>query len=271
MDGAASGGAAGIQSLAMRRLLIVPAAGLGSRLNSPVPKVLVPVGGRPMLDRLIELSAPFVQAIAVVAHPSFSAAVGSHLDRTRGSGLLYGVVEQPSPTGMLDAIMAAAPMVSADQPDSVWILWGDQVAVLPQTMARLAEVMSRQPAPPLAFPTVAASDPYIHFPRDASGRITGVLQRREGDTMPADGESDIGLFAMSRQTYERRLPEYAAVASPGRGTRERNFLPFIPWLAALDDVETFPCTDPREARGINTPEDLREVEAWLQSRRPPAP
>ena len=54
---------------------------------------------------------------------------------------------------------------------------------------------------------------------------------------------------------------------PGRGTGERNFLPFIPWLAGRKPVVTFPCTDPMEALGINTPEDLQQVEAWLRSRR----
>ena len=254
----------------MRRLLIVPAAGLGSRLNAGMPKVLVPVNGRPMIDRLIELAAPFVQAVTVVAHPSFSAVVGAHLDRTRGSGLLYGVVEQPAPTGMLDAIMAAAPMVKGDQPDSVWIVWGDQVGVLPTTLRRMAEATVGDPAPALALPTVETSDPYIHFVRDASGRIVDVLQRREGDAMPAQGETDMGVFALSAQSYHSSLPEFAAQAGPGRGTGERNFLPFVPWLAAREHVVTVACTDPREARGINTPEDLAAAEEWLAARQPPA-
>jgi bifunctional N-acetylglucosamine-1-phosphate-uridyltransferase/glucosamine-1-phosphate-acetyltransferase GlmU-like protein len=183
---------------------------------------------------------------------------------------LYGVVEQPSPTGMLDAIMAASPMVGGDQPDRVWVLWGDQVGVLAETMTRLAEAESREPAPALVFPTVESDDPYIHIVRDASGRIADVLQRREGDSMPPHGESDMGLFALSRHAYEQYLPAYAAQVQPARGTGERNFLPFVPWLASRDVVVTVPCSDPREARGINTPDDLRAAEEWLRTRRQPA-
>jgi len=53
---------------------------------------------------------------------------------------------------------------------------------------------------------------------------------------------------------------------PGTTTGERNFLPFVPWLAQRRLVATFPCTDPMEAVGINTPDELRQVEAWLRSR-----
>jgi hypothetical protein len=106
-------------------------------------------------------------------------------------------------------------------------------------------------------------EPYIHFDRDRSGRIARVLQRREGDTMPARGESDMGLFALSRRAFVDLLPEYARAASPGAGTHERNFLPFIPWAAARAGVSTFPCENPMEAIGINTPEELAAVEAYL--------
>ena len=53
----------------------------------------------------------------------------------------------------------------------------------------------------------------------------------------------------------------------GRGTGERNFVPFVPWLAQRAEVVTFPCTDEREAVGINTPEELRMMEAWIGARR----
>jgi hypothetical protein len=31
-------------------------------------------------------------------------------------------------------------------------------------------------------------------------------------------------------------------------------------------VTTIPCTDPREAIGINTPEELQHLERWLRER-----
>jgi hypothetical protein len=49
--------------------------------------------------------------------------------------------------------------------------------------------------------------------------------------MPEEGESDMGLFAMTRETFELDLQDYARDVPAGSGTGERNFLPFVPWLA----------------------------------------
>src|SRR5687767_7809204 len=100
----------------MRRLLVVPAAGLGSRLRASSPKALVQVNGRPMLDHLFDLCRPFVDAAAVIAHPSFSRAIDEHVGPWRRQFAVH-VFEQPLPTGMLDAILLARPAVAAERPD----------------------------------------------------------------------------------------------------------------------------------------------------------
>lgn len=237
-------------------MLIVPAAGAGTRLGGDVPKILVPVAGRPMIDHLVDLYRPFATRVVVVAHPSFSA-------RLRGP---FEVVEQRERTGMLDAVRLGAPVVEALRPDEVWITWGDQVGVLPRTAARLAEAMASIERPAAALPTVRRRDPYIHFERDAAGRLLSVRQRREGDTMPPQGESDMGLFALTLAAFQNELPLYAESVARGSGTGERNFVPFVPWLAQRAPVVTFPCADEREAIGINTPEELRLMEDWMVTR-----
>jgi bifunctional N-acetylglucosamine-1-phosphate-uridyltransferase/glucosamine-1-phosphate-acetyltransferase GlmU-like protein len=250
----------------MTRLLIVPAAGLGSRLHAAAPKVLVPVAGRPMLDHLLERFEPYVDHVVLVAHPSFAARVAGHVTAVWGSRIAADVTEQPAPTGMLDALLTPAAIVARHAPGRVWSVWCDQVGLLPDTLERLARAEETDPPPALVFPTVRQEPPYIHLERDAGGRIRAVRQRREGDAMPEVGESDIGLFSLSHEAYTRHLPEFARSPLPGSGTGERNFLPFIPWLAARARVDTIHATDPREATGINTPEDLHTVECWLMAR-----
>ena len=242
-------------------MLIVPAAGLGSRLGGSVPKLLAPVNGRPMLDHLLELHSG-VERVAVVVHPTAEAAVR---ERTRGHVDLF---VQPEPTGMLDAILLARPAVVAHRPRRIRVTWCDQIGIHPSTINRLTA--ATEPSdPPLVLPTCHRTQPYIHFDRATDGRILRVLQRREGDAMPLVGESDAGLFDLSRQAFLDWLPEYARTVPAGNGTGERNFLPFIPWLSSRAPVVTFPCRDQEEAIGVNTPEELRLIEGYLRERARP--
>jgi bifunctional UDP-N-acetylglucosamine pyrophosphorylase / glucosamine-1-phosphate N-acetyltransferase len=244
----------------MQRLLIVPAAGLGSRLGGSAPKLLALVNGRPMLEHLLEMYLG-VDRVAVVVHPMAVDAVGRLL------GAAADVFVQEQPTGMLDAILLARPAVETHEPRRVLITWCDQIAIHPRTIARLIEATAPPADPPLVLPTCLQPDPYIHFERDGEGTIRRVLHRREGDSMPATGESDAGLFDLSRRAFLDWLPEYARSVDAGSGTGERNFLPFIPWAAARAAVTTFPCLDPEEAIGVNTPADLARVERYLRERR----
>ncbi len=83
--------------------------------------------------------------------------------------------------------------------------------------------------------------------------------------MPPVGESDMGLFSLSPDAYFHLLPEFGRETTQARGTQERNFLPFVPWLASRGrTVLTFPSTNGMEAIGVNTPEDRRRLEAYLK-------
>jgi len=246
-------------------ILIVPAAGSGSRLKTATPKFLVAVNGRPMLDRLIDLYVPHVSRVVLIVSPTSAEEARR---RAAASLVAMDVEVQEEPTGMLDAVLLAYNRVRASDAHRVWVTWCDQVAIDPRTVARLSELSSLPDAAPVVMPTVMRANPYIHFERDREQRIIRVLQRREGDTMPAHGESDAGLFSFSREAFLTKLPEYAASIETGAATRERNLLPFIPWMSrSTNDVVVFPCVDEREAIGINTPDELTAIERYLSKRQ----
>ncbi len=120
-----------------------------------------------MLDHLLDLSAPYVEAAVIVANPSFSRDIAAHVDREWNTRLRITIAEQTAPTGMLDAILLGHAGGGSRQPDAVWIVWCDQVGLLPATLARLASETEALPPPAMVFPTVWRADSYIHFDRDA--------------------------------------------------------------------------------------------------------
>lgn len=245
-------------------LLLVPAAGAGSRLQSALPKCLVPVAGRTMLRRIIELWAPWVAECIVVAAPGFAEAAA--LQARAATTKPVHVQIQERPTGMLDAVELARSVVLASKARRVVVTWCDQVAIHPRTAKRLIVAGDAQPGAGIVMPVVKRPDPYVHFDRDARGRISRVRQRREGDAMPDIGESDAGLFSFSRSVYLNELAAYAALAPQGSATEERNLLPFIPWFASRGEVVTFRCVDAMESVGINTPAELAAVQEYLTRR-----
>lgn len=216
-----------------------------------------------MVDWIIDLYRRHVDRIILVVNPVF--VTGARARDTGGVPL--DVVVQPAPTGMLDAVLLAGAQMRPAGIGHVWVTWCDQVGVRPETVERLATASDDHPEAPVVMPTISRRDPYIHLERDAGGRISRVLHRREGDTMPDIGEGDAGLFSFSGDAFFRRLPEYAAQVARGASTGERNLLPFIPWVARTGDVITFPCIEEFESMGINTPEELRAMEAHLLARR----
>ncbi len=246
----------------MKRLLIIPAAGRGSRLGWDGPKAMCPVAGRPMIEHLFERYSSVVDRFVLVVAPGARSLIDPYLERTHYPA---EAVVQEQPTGMLPAILCARPAAETYRPEEIWITWCDQIAISARTVGRLAAEIATHPQAAMVFPTVRQEPPYIHFARDPRGRIVHVLQRRDGDPMPTTGESDAGLFALRPDDYFGRLVEYDRLSISSAATGERNFLPFIPWLAVRGEVHTFGLDDAREAVGVNTPDDLHLIETYLRA------
>lgn len=217
-----------------------------------------------MIDHLFDRYRHAVQRVVLVVHPSFEAQVRRHVEQM-APALDVQYAQQPEPTGMLDAILLASDAVHQRAASRVWITWCDQIGVHPDTISTLRRLSQERTDASAIFPTSRQAPPYIHFERDMSGRIAAIRQRREGDDMPEVGESDMGLFSLSPDAYFNLLPTFSSEAIQAAATRERNFLPFLPWLVQRGhSVLTCPATNDLEAVGINTPDDRRRLEAYLR-------
>ena len=135
----------------------------------------------------------------------------------------YEIAIQSVPTGMGDAVAIGLERVATEH---VAIVWGDQVALRRASVDACFRVQQGPLAPVLTCPTVMRRNPYIHFSRDAEGRISGLLQKREGDSMPEEGESDTGFFCFRAEALRALLAELReAATSRGNATGEFNFCP----------------------------------------------
>ncbi|GMT40864.1 MAG TPA: hypothetical protein ENG90_04995 [Gammaproteobacteria bacterium] len=243
----------------MKRVLIVPAAGRGTRLGYDKPKFFYPLCGKPLIDHVLDLHCRFVdEAVVVVSTDAFELAQ----EYFRSSELPVRIVIQGEPTGMLDAILEAGRAVREIRPERIWITWCDQVAIQAKTLDRMKRLEEKND-PPMIVPIIRKSSPYIHFDMDDKGQISRVLQRREGDEMPDTGNNDMGLFSMSLSAFQQLENSFSSSPELGGTTGERNFLPFIPWLAKREVVMPMSGTDEMETLGVNTPEDVRQLTLQL--------
>jgi HAD superfamily hydrolase (TIGR01509 family) len=242
---------------------IIPAAGRGSRLGFHRPKILYPVGGRMILEWMLDFLEPNYSQMVFVLSPEGSAEVVGELNKLIPGR--FEVVIQETPTGMGDAVQLALPHATTPQ---VTIVWGDQVA-LRYDSVKLCQRLHQGPLQPdLTCPTVLRKKPYIHFERNGDGKINGIRQAREGDAMPEQGESDTGFFCFKTASLDRVLAQARKSGqTSGTATGEFNLLPVIPVMAQEGVVLTPRVMCLEETMGINASSDAVAVAEFLGGER----
>ncbi|GGK87210.1 hypothetical protein Ppa06_52570 [Planomonospora parontospora subsp. parontospora] len=237
---------------------VIPAAGRGSRLGLDIPKIMIEVAGGVTVWHLLHRRLrPWTEHVHVVVSP---AGEGPFRDLAADE-IARGTVSvgvQDEPRGMGDAVFGAAP--HWEPYDAALVVWGDQANLSPETVRRVVHAHRREhPAgrPGLTLPLVPMPDPYVEYEL-AGSALVRVRQSREGDECRPGGLSDVGVFCLSTDGLAAAWEDYLARAVPGAATGEVNFLPFLPHLSRSCGrrVTVVPVTDPDEARGVNTEDDL---------------
>ncbi len=244
----------------MKTCAVIPAAGRGSRLGLDLPKLLVPLTERETIWSVLKRNLrPHVDHIHVVLSPAGASSFGQALKGDSDASMISTSI-QPAPTGMGDAIFRGEPTWSRYR--NIIVVWGDQVHVSQNTIASSLVAPGRRRATRRDSPGRPA-EPYVEYRFDAAGRLDKILQTREGDVCQPGGLGDVGTFVLSTGGLADDWQTFLAQVERGALTGEVNFLPFLAFLSRTGwDVRSLPVVDPREARGINTADDLvffREV------------
>jgi bifunctional UDP-N-acetylglucosamine pyrophosphorylase / glucosamine-1-phosphate N-acetyltransferase len=119
-------------------LAVVLAAGEGTRMKSDLPKVLHAVGGRPLIDAVLESArAGGADRLAVVIGAGADK-VRAHLHKTSSDAQVF---EQRERLGTAHAALAAREAIASHQ-GPVLVLFGDTPLVRPATITTLIDRLS---------------------------------------------------------------------------------------------------------------------------------
>jgi bifunctional UDP-N-acetylglucosamine pyrophosphorylase/glucosamine-1-phosphate N-acetyltransferase len=245
------------QSVAAPVVVVILAAGRGTRMHSRTPKLLHPVCGRAMIEWPVAAAHDAgAGRIVVVDAPERPLAP-----------LLDGRVEiavQERPLGTADAVRAAADHIGPA--DTVLIVAGDVPLISPDTLRALAEAHARSGAGG-TIATAVLDDPrgYGRVVRGPDGTVERVVETKApGDATEGElhiREINTGIFA-----FDGGLLLEALAQVRDNNAQGEFYLPdVLPVLRELGrTVDAFEVADPNVTLGVNDRAGLAAVTAIAQ-------
>ena len=246
-----------------QRMLIsvIPAAGLGTRLGSDVPKLFVQITPTTRVIDLLESSiTQFVDECCFVIRPDMIDSFKEYSTESKSTFVI-----QQEPLGMGDAIFTASNKFQ--EFEDILIIWGDQISLSKETLEKV--IMSHMKSGDYCtIPLVQMQNPYVHYEISRLSKLTNLFQSREGDILPSIGFSDIGVFLIKTENLIKEWHTYLEnKITMGNATNEINFLPFLLFLSQSGKSLNFPMVDdPFESIGMNTPSELEKLRNILEDR-----
>jgi len=243
----------------MSCVVVVLAAGKGTRMKSDLPKVLHEVSGRALLDCVLDLGESLTSAdniVVVVGHRADL--VEDHL---RGRGVRTAVQEPQLGTG--DALRVA--MQAAPVGDIVVVLSGDVPLLRMVTLDRLVESVEDGAEAGLLTAVFPEPGAYGRVVRISGGGVRAIIEAKDADAETlALNEVNAGVYAFRRSSLESAL----ASLKPDNAQGEYYLTDVIGWLTRRSlPVAATVLDDPGEMQGVNTRDDLLSVEKVLSHRR----
>jgi bifunctional UDP-N-acetylglucosamine pyrophosphorylase/glucosamine-1-phosphate N-acetyltransferase len=157
------------------RAAVILAAGQGTRMRSPLPKVLHRVGGRTMLDRAIDAAEAIGCARIVVVVGAHSPAVGAHVEARLGPG---STALQDPPLGTGHAVRAAEAALTGFDGEVV-VTYADCPLFAGATLAELIE--ARHAGADLVVLGFRTDEPaaYGRLIIDADGALDRIVEAKD--------------------------------------------------------------------------------------------
>ncbi|HLN81578.1 MAG TPA: bifunctional UDP-N-acetylglucosamine diphosphorylase/glucosamine-1-phosphate N-acetyltransferase GlmU [Thermoanaerobaculia bacterium] len=233
--------------------VVVLAAGAGSRMRSALPKVLHRIGGRTLLDAVLDTAEE-------IAPSRIVAVIGAGRERVEAAlgGRAVTIVVQDPPRGTGDAARRALTALSNGS-GPVVILSGDAPLLTSVTLAKLIEARRANDLDLvlLTFRPPDAGD-LGRVVRDAKGRVRRIVEARNATAREKRlAEANAGVYCFAARALSRALEKLSR--NPVNG--EYYLTDVVEILTSSGgSVEAVEAEDWREGWGINTRAELVAAE-----------
>jgi bifunctional UDP-N-acetylglucosamine pyrophosphorylase / glucosamine-1-phosphate N-acetyltransferase len=242
------------------RAAVILAAGQGTRMKSPKPKVLHPVGGKPMLDWVIDAAEAAGAERIVVVVAKDAAEVEAHVAARLGPG--HTAVQDP-PLGTGHAVMAAKDALAGFDGE-VLVAGGDGPAPRTEEIELLFGLMRKgadQAVMGFETPEPAA---YGRMIMGEGDHVLRVVEAR--DATPAE----LAVTACNAAVFAapaKPLFDWLAKVTPNNAKHEY-YLTDIVRIANEAGADVRAAYAPKEVfMGVNSMAELAETEAAFQARK----
>ncbi len=237
--------------------IVILAAGQGSRMKSSLPKVLHTVGGKSMLQHVIDSATSLENSRIhiVIGH-------GAEKVESALSGQAVQFALQSEQLGTGHAVAQAMPNISDN--GVVLVLYGDVPLTRPETMAELVKIAERGQ---FGLLTVNLSDPtgYGRIVRSDTGDVVAIVEHKDAsEAQRAITEVNTGILALPTALLREWIPQLSSNNAQGE-----YYLTDIIAMAAEQGVRIQaiqPATE-QEVQGVNNRQQQAELERWYQLRQ----
>ena len=238
----------------MESIAVVLAAGQGTRMESTLPKVLVEVAGRPMIEYVLDAidRAGIDRTIVVVGYQA------ELVEQTLKDRKNVEFALQAERLGTGHAVMSARPNFEGHSGPIV-VLTGDAPMTRSESIAALVDDYKTH-RPACVLGTAHKENPYGlgRIVRDSSDQFVGIVEEKDAtDEQRAITEVNMSYYVFDGERLPGVLTDLRADNKQGE-----YYITDCPGLFVKRGltVRALPVLKPNEALGVNTLADLAQVE-----------
>ncbi len=234
--------------------VIVLAAGQGTRMKSPLPKVLHPVAGRSMLGHVLATARALDPArLIVVTRPD--------ADEIARAAAPAEIAVQTEQRGTGHAVLAAHEALN-DFDGDVLVLYADTPLLTPETLRRVLAARAKAAVAVLGF-TPADPGPYGRLVTSENGGLLAIVEAKDANPEErAIGFCNSGVMAADAKTLFDLLPRVGS-------NNAKNEI-YLTDVVALANAQRLACAAVEgaadEVLGVNSQAELSQAEAAFQTR-----